>query len=340
MNILPIDQINNIQKAASQQSPEALRKVAVQFEAVLLMQLTSALNKTSYSDGEDGDENLFGGDGGTGLAKQMFSEQLATTMAQSGGVGIADTIMRQIGAPPIKSAPGNLKPLSNAISAVREIKQQGQAEGIPLINRSAWSIPITRAAFVGDPSEAQIISRDADDDRSNLTVDAKAAILALPMTETNETMILVPVVSEKTIGRSLPDPSHPLQYQLPVSGRLSSGFGNRIHPIDHKAKFHAGLDLAVPRGTSVEAAAGGEVSFAGWSGGYGNLLILKHPDGRETRYGHLDKLLVAAGDKVSAGQEVALSGSTGKSTGPHLHFEIRENGQVVDPTKILTKGLR
>lgn len=338
MNISLVDQINNIQKAAKQDSPEALRKVAVQFEAVLLMQLTSALNKTSYSDGEDGDENLFGGDGGTGLAKQMFSEQLATTMAQSGGVGIADTILRQIAAPPTKSASGNLKPLSTAISAVREIRQQGPAEGIPLINSSAQSIPLTKAASVGDQNEVQIISRDSDDDRKSVTVDGNAANSALPMTESNETMILVPVVSDGNVGDALPNPSLP--YQLPVSGRLSSRFGNRIHPIDHKAKFHAGLDLAVPRGTSVEAAAGGEVSFAGWSGGYGNLLIIKHPDGRETRYGHLDKLLVAAGDQVAGGQEVALSGSTGKSTGPHLHFEIRENGQVVDPTKILTKGLR
>jgi murein DD-endopeptidase MepM/ murein hydrolase activator NlpD len=113
-----------------------------------------------------------------------------------------------------------------------------------------------------------------------------------------------------------------------------------MHPIDKTVKFHAGLDLAVPRGTSVEASADGRVSFAGWSGGYGNLLVIKHADGRETRYAHLDKLLVNEGEAVSAGQQVALSGSTGKSTAPHLHFEIRENGQVLNPLSILTKGLR
>lgn len=348
MNISPVDQINNIQQAAKQDSPEALRKVAMQFEAILLMQLTAALNKTSYSDGEDGDEDLFGGDGGTDLAKQLFSEQLATTMAQAGGIGLADSIMRQIGGAPTRSVPGDLKGLSSAISAVREIKQQDTVEGTPLINKTARPMPLSRQAIPANWNEAEIVSLDADYDRidrieetsRNSTLPKSVTGSTLPMTESNGTTISTQVVSDRAVDSSPLNPSRKLSYQLPVSGRLSSRFGRRIHPIDRTAKFHTGLDLAVPRGTSVQAAAGGEVSFAGWSGGYGNLLIIQHPDGRETRYGHLDQLLVVVGDKVAAGQGVALSGSTGKSTGPHLHFEIRENGHVVDPTRILTKGLR
>ena len=126
---------------------------------------------------------------------------------------------------------------------------------------------------------------------------------------------------------------------MPVSGRVSSNFGTRYHPVDHKTKFHGGMDIAVPKGTPVGAAADGEIVFAGWKGGYGNLVIVRHPDGRESRYGHLEKINVAVGDTVSAGQNIANSGSTGKSTGPHLHFEIREDGTAIDPRKVLSKVL-
>src|SRR6185369_7232444 len=120
----PLEQINNIvnanQATPNRPSPDALRKAAMQFEAVLLQQLTSSLSNTNNDDDED---SLFGSDGGTGLAKQMFSEQLATTMAQSGGIGLTDMIMRQSGADQTKAASNGNKSLSNAISAVKEIKQ-------------------------------------------------------------------------------------------------------------------------------------------------------------------------------------------------------------------------
>jgi murein DD-endopeptidase MepM/ murein hydrolase activator NlpD len=130
-----------------------------------------------------------------------------------------------------------------------------------------------------------------------------------------------------------------VSYQFPVKGRISSSFGNRFHPIDKKVKFHAGIDIAVPLGTSVASAAAGVVKFAGRDGDYGNLVIVEHADGRTTRYGHLSKILVSGGEQIDAGQEIALSGSTGKSTGPHLHFEVREDGQVVNPIKILANVL-
>ncbi len=99
------------------------------------------------------------------------------------------------------------------------------------------------------------------------------------------------------------------------------------------------MDIAVPTGTTVSAAAEGTVVFAGRKGGYGNLVIVEHPDGRETRYAHLSSISVTAGDPVTQGQPIALSGSTGKSTGPHLHFEIREDGVAVDPRQFLSNVL-
>lgn len=124
----------------------------------------------------------------------------------------------------------------------------------------------------------------------------------------------------------------PPTYIRPISGgRLSSGFGNRKAPKRGASTNHKGLDLATPTGTAVMASCGGVVTKAGWLGSYGYAIYIQHPGGRETRYGHLSKILVSVGQQVSQGQKIALSGNTGNSTGPHLHFEIRINGTPVDP---------
>ena len=96
-----------------------------------------------------------------------------------------------------------------------------------------------------------------------------------------------------------------------------------------------GIDIATPTGSSVYASSGGVVTSAGWNGGYGYAVVIRHPDGHSTRYGHLSKILVSVGQSVSQGQTIARSGSTGVSTGPHLHFEIIENGVQVDPLPFL-----
>jgi murein DD-endopeptidase MepM/ murein hydrolase activator NlpD len=111
----------------------------------------------------------------------------------------------------------------------------------------------------------------------------------------------------------------------PLSGVLTSPFGPR------DGRLHAGLDIAAPTGTPAGAAAGGIVSFAATQSGYGNIVIVEHPGGTSTAYAHLSKISVVVGQIVSAGQQVGLVGTTGHSSGPHLHFEIRENGHAVDP---------
>ena len=121
----------------------------------------------------------------------------------------------------------------------------------------------------------------------------------------------------------------------PVLGRLSSSFGWRRHPVLKTNKFHGGQDIAVPKGTSVLAADSGIVRIAGWQGGYGYLVAIDHGKGLSTFYGHNSVLLVKAGDVVVKGQRIALSGSTGLSTGPHVHFEVRINGEPVNPIPYL-----
>lgn len=133
-----------------------------------------------------------------------------------------------------------------------------------------------------------------------------------------------------------PDPVHghgPLQW--PVHGRLSSKYGWRLHPILHEHRHHSGIDIAVPEGTPIKAAQGGKVVYAASKGGAGLCVIIEHGNGRRSSYGHCSKLKVKAGELVKQNQVVALAGSTGMSTGPHVHFSVTENGKQVDPMKLL-----
>ena len=117
----------------------------------------------------------------------------------------------------------------------------------------------------------------------------------------------------------------------PVSGPVTSGYGWRVHPIFGTQKFHTGIDLGVGYGTSIRATDSGNVIHAGWCGGYGYAVIIDHGNGISTLYAHCSRLYVSYGQAVSKGQSVAAVGSTGYSTGPHLHFEVRVNGVPVNP---------
>lgn len=365
-SLIAANQAGQTKPNQSAQSREALQKAAKQFEAVLLMQLTSALNGSNKDDDED---SLFGADGGSSLAKQMFSEQMATTMADSGGIGVADMMMRQFGFDPSSLSTKKTDGMIKMMSAIKDVRGKSQpleplgqfktnsapfVNGGSLINKSARMAPIppeTVETFTGDPNDAAVVSTFEDqladqakdttisplfrDDNVNAATRprrvnepaATAAVTAVP-----ETSAVAAITSSTPI-------SGPVSFDYPVRGRISSGFGNRFHPIDKIIKFHTGLDIAVPKGSRVSAAAAGKVVFAGPKGGYGNLVVIRHPDGKETRYGHLEKLMVSEGENVTSGQQIALSGSTGKSTGPHLHFEIRENGQALNPLKFLSNVL-
>jgi murein DD-endopeptidase MepM/ murein hydrolase activator NlpD len=114
-------------------------------------------------------------------------------------------------------------------------------------------------------------------------------------------------------------------------GRVSSAFGWRQDPFTGISEFHRGIDVAQPYGQDVRAAAAGRIAFAGDQGAYGTTIVIEHPGGRQTRYAHLSAAGVQPGDLVAAGQVIGQSGNSGRSTGPHLHFEVLEAGQAVDP---------
>jgi murein DD-endopeptidase MepM/ murein hydrolase activator NlpD len=123
----------------------------------------------------------------------------------------------------------------------------------------------------------------------------------------------------------------------PVTGRLGDGFGMRVHPISKKRAMHEGIDISAPSGRDIRASASGTVSFAGTKNGYGKTVIINHGSGIKTLYAHASKLLVKNGQKVKKGEVIAKVGSTGRSTGPHLHFEVQVYGTPVDPLKYLDR---
>lgn len=135
-------------------------------------------------------------------------------------------------------------------------------------------------------------------------------------------------ISTASTGSATPD-------IWPVSGVVSSHFGFRISPGGIGSTYHEGLDIASSYGNPVHATANGRITQAGWVNGYGYLVEIDHGNGIKTRYGHNSAILVSVGDQVVEGQTISLIGSTGNSSGPHCHYEVRVNGEAVDPTLFL-----
>lgn len=177
----------------------------------------------------------------------------------------------------------------------------------------------------GPLAESPLGELDIDDVQAQLGLVSQKADFAELALETSLAMSI-----RKALGPS----NGGVPYYWPLlsdASRMSSNFGWRIDPVLGKRRaFHAGFDIADKIGTPVVAAADGVVVFAGWRFGYGNLVEIKHSNGFSTRYGHLYKTIAREGDRVTAGSLVALSGNTGRSTGPHLHFEVRKGDQALN----------
>lgn len=198
-------------------------------------------------------------------------------------------------------------------------------------NNADISVPVTRsldrASIEAISTFKNVDSPDSEMDLEEIKDQDELTQVVQTMKEEFNTLIDV-IESEKEYLDCLPD-------LVPVEGRISSGFGYRRHPITGLRSFHYGIDITANRGVEVQAAGTGVVVFSGWSGGFGNVVIISHGYGYETVYAHNSKLLVSVGDKVNKGDIISKVGTTGNSTGPHLHFEIRIDGEAVDPTGVL-----
>lgn len=238
------------------------------------------------------------------------------------------------------------------------------------------SAPITNAALSGNPdidATASAVSQMMDETQYAIASIAETAIERTDsiVTELSGLGIKVQLPDEESVGGPLlpatddPDGSPMindansvmtalLRYKaaqessqeapvhMPIGGnfRQSSGFGNRSDPFTGSRAFHSGLDFAAPKGTTVLSAGKGIVTFVGAKSGYGNVVEVTHANGFITRYGHLSAFLSAEGQAVNTGTPIAKVGSTGRSTGPHLHFEVRRADGAINPKTFLDAGKR
>jgi murein DD-endopeptidase MepM/ murein hydrolase activator NlpD len=186
-------------------------------------------------------------------------------------------------------------------------------------------------AGAGGPEEASL--------RPN-QVDAVAQDLAKVLAELDDRKRKLVLLETLIMERDLTSKSAPEGWPLRTGGVVTSKFGFRRHPITGRRSMHKGIDIAAKSGTDIVAMADGLVIFSGRKSGYGNIVQLRHANGLETRYAHNSRNLVKEGDLVKKGEVIAKLGSTGRSTGPHVHFEVRKNGEAVNPMRYLDLSQR
>ena len=244
---------------------------------------------------------------GEDMYASLFDQELAKNIAQRGGIGISQMLLRELSSPNHIIKPLDT-PLPCLIKPLGDKEQPG--EGDSLSQAAVLPGPdLTPAIPSGDKPKETSDNYPIKTWLSNGVgrIEEKA----------NET------------GKKYPG------YVLNLNGELTSPFGLRKDPFNDKVCFHAGIDLAMAAGSEVRAAYSGKVIFSGWRGGYGNMVVLQHDNNYTTSYAHNAKNLVSEGDVIEGGQAIALAGDTGRATGPHLHFELRESGIPIDPAKVV-----
>ena len=288
------------QADANAKSIAEARTAAQQFESFFLSYLMKEMKQNTMESG------LFGNGMGADTYTDLFNEKLSQVMAEGGGIGLADMVMKHIqpASTPPEGKTKTVAPVSN------NNKVSSSTTGVTLSSTGQMVMPDMTLASQ-QPHKA--------------FMDAVAASIA--------TIGKTDVTKSSIMPESTGEMMSPLD-----SGYISSGFGTRRDPINGSQRFHEGIDIAAPIGTQIHAVDNGKVVFAGKQGGYGNTVIIEHSNGVRTRYAHAESLSVSVGDVVEAGQVVGKVGSTGRSTGPHLHFEvIGKDGQHLNPGKFLTK---
>ena len=270
------------------------------------------------------------------VTKEQEKEQIYEVVAGDTLSGIAESNSLSL---------ADLIAMNETIENENSIIRVGD-ELIVTVPEPELSVERTEEVYYEEDYEAEIIYVDNDDWYTTQTKtlqepSAGHRIVVADVYYRNQEEVGREILKEEITYEAVPKivergTKIPPTYIKPISGgRLSSGFGRRNAPTRGASSYHKGIDWATPTGTAVMASSGGTVVKAGWGSGYGYVVYINHADGRQTRYGHLSKVLVSAGQTVSQGQKIALSGNTGVSTGPHVHFEILINGSQVNPLNYL-----
>ena len=248
----------------------------------------------------------------------------------------------------LKMADEKMQALENKAKTVEKISGQLQE----LVRTSGGTVPKnTGIGGIGGASTVPDIAKTMDDkkaDGEKIVMSETPGELLREMRRLDERLdkqirLVVALRSEfmnQAYGAvsSVVNPTAETPNIWPVAGPISSYYGYRISPGGIGSTFHEGVDIAGDYGTPISATAAGTVTQAGWVGGYGYLVEVKHADGIVTRYGHNSAVLVYEGQHVDQGSMIALMGSTGNSTGPHCHYEVRINGEAVDPMYFLPRN--
>lgn len=247
--------------ATTKDTPEAVKKALVEFEALFINQMLKTMRESIEK------TSLFHGGPGEDIYNSMFDTELSRLLANAGGIGLEKTFMKQL---------------------LKEYQvESDKASDAPHVSGKT-------ARREAHADAAEHVRENAD--------------------------------NGSIIGRLS---------RFPLLGRISSYFGKRNDPITGEDRFHHGVDIAAAEGTPVYPAASGRVIFSGKKDGYGNVVEVLHENGMVTKYGHNERNLVKEGDNVDPAKPIAYVGSTGRSTGPHLHFEVIMDGRTIDPGQLL-----
>lgn len=284
--------------------------LAQEFEGMLLLQMVRQMRQSLLSDDEEGQ----------GLGKETmtdtFDAEFARYLAQKGGLGLQDFIRTQVAKH------------SGAGSGAGAAAGADPAKGAASQPNIAISLPAHTAiaAPTGQPSDASSGQPDA-------------AAAAAPSAGSAGTKIAGHAGADTDAHAAGVDDSGDDELTLPLDGAATtSKFGWRQDPFQGRRRFHSGVDLRAAYGTEVPSAGNGRVTFSGERGGYGTLVVIQHEDGVETRYAHLAATEVREGDRVESGQIIGRVGSSGRSTGAHLHFEVLVHGARVDPERLASRN--
>ena len=288
-------------------TPDAKKQEAVdQFESYFIQMMVREMRKTVP-------KGIFDSPS-MSMFVELLDQSLAEQISESGGMGFADALERSLGMRGMESS--DLLSGGSFEQQIQNAMHGGQEHSL------------MASMYPEEPL--------FDDKLPIPDISKKKIFHELSKSIHNEKHApAIAVHNEK--HTHVPTPSSIGEMVFPLEGRISSRFGLRTDPIHGKHKHHAGLDIAAKTGTPIKAVQAGTVTFSGDRGGYGKMVIIDHGNGLESRYAHCSALNVEKGQFVFAGSEIAAVGSTGRSTGPHLHLEVRQDGKAVDPLDYLSE---
>ncbi|SMP51840.1 Rod binding protein [Desulfonatronum zhilinae] len=337
------------QDAATAKHESKLREASQDFEAMFLHQLIKQMRATvPHHDPLRGKGEEFW--------QSHFDMEMASVLARSGGMGLGDMIFEQLRQTQVQATKDSdpvgkpmpltiLAPPQNPTLAADATASETDPE--PSLSATYPQVASLQGPFAapeatGRPhgSSFDAVSIPGTTSTMNMvrslarSIEERGGVVPEHPGSVNGPSRTGSVDGPSLTGNiDSPSPILPPMH-WPLEGRVSSGFGWRQDPFTGEQAWHSGVDMAASKGTPIGAAWDGRVVFVGQRGGYGNMVVLEHAGGWRSYYAHNDRNTVKVGDKIQAGQQIATVGSTGRSTGPHLHFEVRQGATAWNPKQI------